>query len=199
MLDHIFRTHFLYSAVTHALLSGPRYPIFSSWPRCLYKSSPFNGLIATPFITITSWLSTIFPYSIARKAHLDSPNAIPMLLENCVSKYSYCLRKFRLTAVSFKSSTKNKCFMGVSQFVTLLISLIKTTIDLLKDWTTILKDYHLGKYLKDSGLYLIGYLLHGWLTESLLTIFVSKFQWLTLQVVALLLILGQPEAICVVH
>ena len=37
-----------------------------------------------------------------------------MLLENCVTKSSYCLRRFRLTAVSFKSSTKNKCFMVVS-------------------------------------------------------------------------------------
>ena len=70
---------------------------------------------------------------------------------------------------------------------------------LLKQWTTILKDYHLGKYLEDSGLYLIGYLLHDWLSERLLTIFALKFQWLILQVVALLLILGQSEAIRVEH
>ena len=35
--------------------------------------------------------------------------------------------------------------------------------------------YHLGKYLKDSGLYLIGCLLDDWLGEGLLTIFASKF------------------------
>ena len=72
-------------------------------------------------------------------------------------------------------------------------------MDLLKESTTILKDYHLGKYLKDSGLYLVGYLLHNWLSERLLTIFVSKFQWLILQVVELSLILGQSETIHVVQ
>ena len=48
----IFRTHFLYSAVTCTLLSGPTYPIFSSRPRYFYESLSFNGLITTPFITI---------------------------------------------------------------------------------------------------------------------------------------------------
>ena len=47
------------------------------------------------------------------------------------------------------------------------------------------KDYHLGKYLEDSGFYFIGYLLHDWLSERLLTIFASNFQWLMSQVVPL--------------
>ena len=51
----------------------------------------------------------------ARKAHLDSPNIIPMSLENCATKSSCCLRRFRLTAMSYKSSTKNKWFMVVSR------------------------------------------------------------------------------------
>ena len=37
-----------------------------------------------------------------------------MLLENCVTKSSCCLRKFRVTAMSFKSSVKNKRFVVVS-------------------------------------------------------------------------------------
>ena len=66
----------------------------------------------------------------AKKAHLDSPNTIPMSLENCVTKCNCCLRRFRLTAMSFKSSAINKWFMLVlrlpdGQFDTLLISLIK--------------------------------------------------------------------------
>ena len=60
LLDQIFSTRFLYSAVTLALLSGPTYPIFSSWRSYLSDSPSFNGLIVTPFITIVSWLSTIF-------------------------------------------------------------------------------------------------------------------------------------------
>ena len=62
-----------------------------------------------------------------------------------------------------------------------------------------LKDYHPEKYVKDRGLYLTGCLLHDWLGKGLLTISVSKFQWLILQVVALWLILGQSEATRVIH
>ena len=37
-----------------------------------------------------------------------------MSLENCGTKSSCCLRRFRLTAMSFKLSTKNKWSMVVS-------------------------------------------------------------------------------------
>ena len=155
--------------------------MISSWLRYLYESPSFNGLIANPFITITSWPSTIFPLSIARKAHLDSPNTIPLSLENCVTKSSCCLR-FRLTAMSFKSSTKNKWFMVVSSLpdkpIWYPFNFFNKNGNGLTERMNNNKNYHLGKYLEDSGLSLIGYLLHDWLSECLLTILVSKFQWL---------------------
>ena len=156
------------------------------------------------WLATMQWFSTVFSLSMARKAYLDSPNITSMLLENCIAKSSCCLRRFWLIAMSFKSSTKNKWFRVVQrlpegQFGTLLISLIKTTIDLLNEWTTILKDCPLGKYLEDSELCFIGCLLHYWLGEGLLTIFASKFHQLILQVVALLLFLGKSEAIHVVY
>ena len=86
-LDQIFCTPFLYLVVTvRVLLSGPTYPIFSSYPRYLNDSPSFSVLIITPLITVAFWLSTIFPWSLSRKANLDSRNSIPMSVENYVTK-----------------------------------------------------------------------------------------------------------------
>ena len=103
--------------------------------------------------------------------------------------------------MSFKSSAKNKRFMVVLRLPDGPIwypfnFFNKKDNGFTERMNNNTERYHLGKYLKDSGLYLIVCLLHDWLGEGLLTIFASK---LILRVAALLLILGQSEAIRVVH
>ena len=123
------------SFVTRALLSSTTYPIFSSSPRYLYESPSFNGLIVTVHY---NRFMAFYIFSFVNGQDLDFSNIIPMSLENCVTKSSSCLIRFRLTAMSFNSSTKinglwwyHVCETG--QFCILLISLIKTTMDLLKE------------------------------------------------------------------
>ena len=55
-----------------------------------------------------------FSFVNAQESTLTLPKYHSMLLENCVTKSSCCLRKFRVTAMSFKSSVKNKRFVVVS-------------------------------------------------------------------------------------
>ena len=60
--------------------------------------------------------SIIYPFSVTIYVHFDSPNFIPMSLENWVTWSNSCLIWFMFGAYNFKSSTKYKFVMFWSRW-----------------------------------------------------------------------------------